>query len=118
MADAVRIAVAEVMRLNNDEQAFFAQPAPLETAIRNMPVAAQDAPALNHPLDDVALEKLTMPVLLIQGARSGAHFKEPTRQLAEQIDHARVVDIADAGHLGPLMRAEPVAHELVRFCNP
>lgn len=115
MVDAVRITVSEVIGLNDDEQAFFLVPPALQVAERNLPVAARDAAALNHPLDDVALEKLTMPVLLIGGARSGAHFREASRRLAERIDHARVVEIPDAGHLGPLTNAEAVVKELVRF---
>lgn len=115
MADAVRITVSAVIRLNEDEQAFFLAPPALETAERNLPVAARDAGALNQPIDDVALDTLTMPVLLIGGSRSGAHFKEATRRLAERIPHARVGEIPGAGHLGPLMNAGPVAKELVRF---
>jgi pimeloyl-ACP methyl ester carboxylesterase len=115
MADAVRITVSDCIRLNDYEQAFILTQPALEIAERNLSVAAHDAAALNHPLDDIALEELTMPVLLIGGARSGPHFKEGTRLLAERIDHAGVVEIPGAGHLGPLTHAEVVANNLVRF---
>lgn len=118
MADAVRITVSEVIGLNDDERTFFLTPPALQVAERNLPVAGRDAAALNHPIDDIALEKLTMPMLLLGGARSGPHFKEASRRLAERIDHALVVEIPGAGHLGPLMDAEAVAKELVRFFRP
>lgn len=113
--DAVRITVSEVLRLNEDEQAFFLAPPALEIAERNLPVAARDADALNHPPDDIAMEKLTMPVLLIGGSHSGTHFKEATQELARRIEHAQLVEIPDASHLGPLMNPEAVAKAVVRF---
>lgn len=115
-ADAVRLAV-EYIGLNDDEQVLFSISPGLEIAEANIRVAAVEAPELDHPLDDVVIEKLVMPVLLIQGTLSGVHFKDSVRHLAERIDHARVVEIAGAGHLGPLTASEAVARELMRFFN-
>lgn len=115
-ADAVRLAV-ELIGLNDDEQALFSVSPGLEIAEANIGVGSKEAPELNRPLDDVVVEKLTMPVLLIQGTLSGVHFKDSVRHLAERIDHARVVEIAGAGHIGPLTAGESVARELMRFFN-
>lgn len=115
-ADAVRLAV-EIIGLNADEQALFSMSPALEIAEANIRVAAEEAPEMNRPVDDGVVEKLTMPVLLIQGALSGVHFKNSVRHLAERIDHVRVAEIAGAGHIGPLTAGEAVARELMRFFN-
>lgn len=113
-ADAVRLAV-ELIGLNDDEQALFSVSPGLEIAEANIGVGSKEAPELDRPLDDVVVEKLTMPVLLLQGALSGPHFKDAVRHLAERIHHARVVEVPDAGHMGPLTAAESVAQKLVDF---
>jgi pimeloyl-ACP methyl ester carboxylesterase len=75
----------------------------------------RELPELNRPIDTESLKKLTMPVLLLEGTRSGNHFKDVLRSLDETLDHARVVSITGAGHLGPMTHAEAVAQELVSF---
>ena len=115
-ADAVRLAV-EYIGLDADEQALFSMSPGLEIAEANISMGSKEAPELDRPLDEVVIEKLTMPVLLIQGTLSGIYFKDSVRHLAERIDHAGVVEIAGAGHLGPLTAGEAVARELMRFFN-
>lgn len=115
MADAVGLAVSEIARLNDDDQAIFSVPPGSEIAEANIPVFVREAREINRPPDDAAFEKLTVPVLVLQGTRTGAHYKDAARHLTAQLDDARVVEIAGPGHMGPLTAAEAVAQELVRF---
>lgn len=101
--------------LDHDEQALFALPAVAELVHPLIPVALREAREFYRPLDRDALEQLTMPVLLMQGARSGDHFKEAIRFLAERLDDAQIVEIAETGHMGPMTAAETVAQDLARF---
>jgi pimeloyl-ACP methyl ester carboxylesterase len=111
--DAVQIMTIEI-GLDHDEQALFAAPAVAVLVHPLIPVALRDTREFYRPLDG-ALEKLTMPVLLMQGARSGDHFKGAIRYLAERLDDAQMVEIAGTGHMGPVTAAEAVAQDLARF---
>lgn len=57
---------------------------------------------------------LTMPVLLIQGANTRAPARRVAEWLADALPQARRVEIADAGHLGPMTHAPRVAAAIVR----
>ena len=115
LADAVQIVTGEIIRLGADEQALFSTPGVAERAQAAVPVAVQEAPEVNRPFDDAALEKLSMPVLVLQGERTRSEFKNAASKLAERLEDARVAEIAGAGHLGPLTAPEAVARELVDF---
>lgn len=115
MADAVLIAVSEIIGLDADEQALFQAPGVAERAQGVIPVVVQELPEANRPFDDVSLDKLTMPVLVLQGATSRVQFKVAAHHLAERLEDASLVEIAGAGHIGPLTAPEAVAQELVRF---
>ncbi len=115
LADAVQIATAEIIGLGPDEQALFSTPGVAERAQAAAAVAVQELPDLNRPFDEALLERLSMPVLVLQGERSRAEFKNAARNLAARLGDARLAEIAGAGHLGPLTAPEPVARELVEF---
>ena len=70
---------------------------------------------LNRPTEADVLEQLTMPVLLLQGSESAQHWKSAVRSLEGTLPDVRVVEIPDAGHLGPGTHAEEVADALVSF---
>lgn len=113
-ADFIHLAI-EAIGLNEDEEAMFSQPLALQIAEPNIPAALLESRELNRAIDDATIAELSMPVLLIQGALSGGHFKEAIAHLAARIDNSRVVEITGAGHMGPLTAAESVAQELVGF---
>lgn len=102
LTDAVRLAISEVIGLNDDEQAIFSVPPGSEIAEANIRVAAKELSEISLPLDDAILGHLTMPVLVMQGGLSGDHFKESVRHLDERLDHAVPVEVAGAGHIGPV----------------
>ena len=114
-ADAVQIAMGEIVRLGADEQALFSAPGVAERAQAAVPVLVQESPEVNRPWDDAVLEKLSMPVLVLQGEHTRSEFKNAASKLAERLEDARVAEVAGAGHLGPLTAPEAVARELVNF---
>lgn len=57
---------------------------------------------------------LTMPVLLIQGANTRAPARRVAALLADALPRALRVEIAGAGHLGPMTHAPLVAAAIVR----
>jgi pimeloyl-ACP methyl ester carboxylesterase len=59
----------------------------------------RELPELNRPIETAALQRLTMPVLLLEGTRSSDHFKATLRLLREALNHAHVVNVMGAGHL-------------------
>jgi pimeloyl-ACP methyl ester carboxylesterase len=114
-ADAVHVLTGEIIGLGADEQALFSAPGVAERAQATLPVAVQELPEVNRPFEDAVLEKLTMPVLVLQGERSRIEFKHAARRLSKRLADARLAEIAGAGHVGPLTTAEPVANTLVAF---
>ena len=56
-----------------------------------------------------------MPVLVLHGERSRVEFKNAARDLTERLADASLAEIPNAGHIGPLTNAEPVARELIGF---
>jgi pimeloyl-ACP methyl ester carboxylesterase len=112
---AATLLLGEIIGLDDDEQALFSAPGVAERVHGNLPVVVKELPEVNRPFDDALLETLTMPVLILQGARSRIEFKIAARRLTERLEDARVTEVAGAGHIGPLTAAEGVADELVRF---
>ena len=111
----MQIATGEIIGLDAGEQALFAAPGVAERAQQAIPVVVQEALELNRPFEAALLENLTMPVLVLQGERSRIEFKNAARDLTRRLDDARHVEVAGAGHLGPLTAPEPIARELVGF---
>ena len=114
-ADAVQIAVGEIIGLGADEQALFSSPGVAERAQAAISVAVQELPEVNRPFEDASLATLTMPVLVLHGERSRIEFKNAARHLSGRLNDARGVEIAGAGHIGPLTAPEGVANELIGF---
>jgi pimeloyl-ACP methyl ester carboxylesterase len=86
----------------------------------NAPVVLGEQAQGGFPrLSDAAiLERIAMPVLLLQGARSHPFYAGVIGYLAERLGDASVREVPGAGHLGPVLAPEPVASELVRFLPP
>ena len=115
LGDAVQILTGEIIGLSAEEQALFSAPGVAERAQAALPVALQELPEVNRPFENAMLEKLSMPVLALQGERTRSEFKNAASKLAERLEDARVAEIDGAGHLGPLTAPEAVARELVDF---
>jgi pimeloyl-ACP methyl ester carboxylesterase len=115
LTDAFWISMDDVIDPTDEERALFAAPGVAELVEPLLRLGVREMPEFNRPPDTELFAKLTMPVLLLEGTRSGHHFKEAVRSLSETLDHARVVQVAGVGHLGPVTHAEAVADELVSF---
>jgi pimeloyl-ACP methyl ester carboxylesterase len=115
LTDAFWIATDDVIEPTDEERALFATPGVAELAAPVLPLGVREIAELNRPTDTDAFATLTMPVLLLEGTRSGDHFKDAVRSVSEGLDHARVVEIEGVGHLGPVTHPEAVADELIAF---
>jgi pimeloyl-ACP methyl ester carboxylesterase len=115
MTDAYWIGIDDVIEPTDDERAFFSLPAVAELAAPQVALGVREIPEANRATDTESLKQLTIPVLLLEGARSGQHFRDAVRRLSEVLGHGRVVEITDAGHMGPVTHAQDVAQELVSF---
>jgi pimeloyl-ACP methyl ester carboxylesterase len=113
--DAVLIMVDDVVGPTPEERALFAMPEVVDLCAPVLPAVVLEGPEVNRPIDTKVIEKLTMPVLLVQGTRSGMHFKDAVRHLTATLPRSRVVEISGAGHLGPLTHPQLVANELIAF---
>jgi pimeloyl-ACP methyl ester carboxylesterase len=113
--DAVLISVDDIIVPTDEERALFTIPAVMEICTSVLSAAALEIPELNRPFPIEMLDTLAMPALLMQGTRSGDHFKDAVHRLAEALPRSRVVDIDGAGHLGPMTHAQTVANELIFF---
>jgi proline iminopeptidase len=60
-------------------------------------------------------ERLTMPVLVIAGARDGAVIPAGLEPLAEKLPHARYVELENSGHFVYLDEPERFAKEVAAF---
>ena len=107
--------IDEVVKPTAEERALFSVPAVAELAGAYITVALPELPELNRPFDTVAIEKLTMPVMLVQGSRTAQHFKDAVRHVRSRLDDSRVIEIQDVGHLGHVTAPRALAEELVRF---
>jgi pimeloyl-ACP methyl ester carboxylesterase len=61
-----------------------------------------------------AYRKLTFPVLILRGERAPAPTSAVAECLAEQLSASHLVDIAGAGHMGPLTHAAEVSSLIER----
>jgi pimeloyl-ACP methyl ester carboxylesterase len=115
LAEAALMLIDEAVNPTAEERAIFSVPAVAEIAGAHTTVALLEAPEVNRPFEAVAIEKLTMPVLLIQGSRTANHFKDAVRHLSGRLDDCRVIAIQDVGHLGHVTAPHAIAQELVRY---
>jgi pimeloyl-ACP methyl ester carboxylesterase len=119
-AAAVRI-FAEFVG-NDDEIAALDAASAFETMKANVPAdLAGIQQSMEHQgpslTDASVLARITAPVLLLQGGRSKARswYHPGVRHVAEHVPQATVHELADLGHLAPMVAPEPIADEIARF---
>lgn len=76
--------------------------------------AQSQAPSATDPS---LLAKITVPTLLMHGARSARHdwFSDGVRHVAHHVPDPDLREVVDAGHFGVALAPEPIADELTRF---
>lgn len=114
VAEAALISIDAVVEPTDEERAIFESPI-AELTGPVLPSAVKELPELNRPADLSSLARIRVPLALFQGARSGDHFRQAVRLVQEHVPHSRVIEIEDAGHLGPMTHPSAVADELVNF---
>ena len=82
-----------------------------------IPLIGAASPALNADAADILprLGRIAVPVLLMEGAESPPVIPEINAALANALPDARRVQVAGAGHMGPVTHAPEVAAEVARF---
>ncbi|WP_321112575.1 alpha/beta fold hydrolase [Halorussus salinisoli] len=120
LVDAARAWIEFVA--NDDELADAAELDFFEALAPNVPIQLQEFEQVlesegTSPTDPSELTKISVPVLLLQGTQSmpDPWFIDSANHVAEHVADIHVREIADAGHLGPVLKPEAVADELGRF---
>jgi pimeloyl-ACP methyl ester carboxylesterase len=114
-ADGARIFLEDLALANDDELALLSDVGAAEEMARLLPVVLDEVERSGPPqLSDVSrLDEVTVPVLLLHGARTHPFYAQVAREVADRLADARVREIPDLGHLGPELTPEPVADELL-----
>lgn len=91
------------------------RPAVQSALIRWVPKGPLDFRALiDDPTPADAYRNLTFPVLIMRGERAPSPTRTIAEGLAELLPACRLVEIAGAGHMGPLTHAPEVSAHIVR----
>jgi pimeloyl-ACP methyl ester carboxylesterase len=114
VAEAALISVDAVVEPTDQERAIFESPI-AELTVPVLPSAVKEFPELNRPADLSSLAGIRVPLALFQGARSGDHFRQAVRLVQEHVPHSRLIEVQDAGHMGPMTHPNAVADELVHL---
>ena len=112
-AEAALIFVDVVVEPTEEERTLFESIAELTGPV--LPSVVKEGPEVHRPVDLPALANIRVPLALLQGSRSGDHFKQATRLVHEHVPHSRVIEVEGAGHLGPVTHPNAVADELAHL---
>jgi pimeloyl-ACP methyl ester carboxylesterase len=114
-ADAARLFVEGCPFFNDDETSLLAQVGAFDLMAPYAAMWLGEIPEYLRAIDASVIERISVPVLLLHGARTHTHFTDSTRLLAAGLPDSRVVEFADVGHMGPVVASGAVADELVGF---
>jgi pimeloyl-ACP methyl ester carboxylesterase len=114
-ADAARVFCEDSGLFSDDEVAELAAAGTYEMMAPNVPSWCQEMPEYAAATKESVLAQVAVPVLLLHGSRTAPWFTESIRYMERNLNDTRVVVIAGAGHMGPVLAAPGVAKELVRF---
>jgi pimeloyl-ACP methyl ester carboxylesterase len=119
MVDAARVfhepvTTADEMAAAEDADLFKTWARYVPTLVREYQQAA-DVPDPS-PTDPLELAKVTVPTLILRGSQTPlGWFADSVRHIAAHVANADVREVRGAGHLGPALRPQPIAEELVRM---
>lgn len=108
---------------NDDEMTAMAESGYLEACAEFVPmllrVLQQDDDHDGYsPTDPAVLQRITAPVLILQGSEAEAvwpWFTESVHHVAEHVSDSQVSEVPGAGHMGTWVKPESYAEELVSF---
>ena len=99
-----------------NEVAWSALPAPLRAQlVADAPKLVAETRAAQTVAIDFAAVPAGLPILVLQGERSPDVTHRMTLGLARRLPQARRQVIAEAGHMGPVLSAAPVAAAIREF---
>jgi pimeloyl-ACP methyl ester carboxylesterase len=114
-AKVARIFFEESRLFNDDEIAALAKTGTYEKVAPNVFAWCNEMQEYAGATEVSVLSQVLVPVLLLRGSRTAPWFVASVRYMMRNLANARVVEIPDAGHMGPLLKPENVASELTRF---
>lgn len=120
LADAAWIFIEELALANDEERSLLSEIGAAEEMGPLVPVFLDEVEQSGLPrLGDISLlDRVTMPVVVLHGARTHAFYRHVVHELSGRLPDLRVCELPALGHLGPEIQPEPVAAELVRFFAP
>ncbi len=116
--DAVRIFFEDTGVFNDDEVATLVRTDAHDRMAPNVPAWCAEMAEYGGAVDPAVLREVPVPVLLLQGTRSPRWFRDSVDHVAAQLPDVRVREVADGGHMAPVVVPAAVAEELVRFLVP
>jgi pimeloyl-ACP methyl ester carboxylesterase len=115
LGEAVRVFFEESGLFNDEEVVGLRASGAFDAMAANVPAWSQEMPEYAGAVEASVLDRVTVPVLLLQGTNTASWFKDSVRYVARKLPDATVVEIPGAGHMGPRLAPEPLADELIRF---
>ena len=115
LADAARRFVEACPFFNDEESALLSDVGAFEFMAPFVLMWMQEQSEYLRAIDPAVIERISAPVLLLHGPHTHRVFTASVRHLADEIADARLTEIPDVGHMGPVVAPAAVADELVRF---
>lgn len=102
-----------------DEAWATMNPAQRSAVADRMPTVPRHFDALfSAQWSQALLSRLTMPILLMNGALTRTPARRVTELLARHVPHAQRCTLEGAGHLGPITHADTVAQWMAMYLDP
>lgn len=113
-ADGAQIFLEDLALANAEELAAAAEVGAAEEMASLVPVVLAEAEQSGPPqLTDLSLlDAISMPVLVLYGARTHPFYQQASRYVAERVVDGHRREVPGLGHLGPEIDAAPVTEEL------
>lgn len=116
LVEAAQIALEHCALANDEELAMLASAGAADFVAPNVPVHLRDHGFISHRfLEPDRLERLTMPILLLNGSRTHPFYRSVVDHLSGQLRNVRVREVEGAGHMAPLLAPQAVADGLAGF---
>jgi pimeloyl-ACP methyl ester carboxylesterase len=113
--EAVRIFFEESGLFNEDETAALSAKGMYELMALNVPAWCSEMSEYAGATEASVLERVEVPVLLLQGTRSPSWFVDSVRYVERYLADVRVAEVPGGGHMGTILVPEIVADALIQF---
>jgi pimeloyl-ACP methyl ester carboxylesterase len=119
LADAAAVFFEDITLPGEGELSLLSKFGAFDLLAPLMPVLIQDIAqfGLPRPSHTLPLEQISVPVLILQGARTHHFYRDVARQVAGRLVDPHVHEIPDVGHFGPMFAPEAVFPEVAKFLS-